>query len=327
MSIEFLKSGSGTAGATGTGTLNTIPKVANATGPVYADSVLSDVSGQLRYGTATTADANADVLIGLSGTGKRVAIQSKATPSTEAFSVQRSTGATVFVVGAAATAANAPNAIGDVRIGIDGAGTINTGLTLIEQTTGSSRTITFGINNSRAFLGAYGAPAFGFGDNQGATLRSDGAFGWVSNTTLTSGSADTGISRDSASGDVAIGTGAAGSTAGRLRTSGLTVKAITTAKTADYTSAATDYFIPVDINGASGNVTITLSSTNAKAGQIYVIKCTTTHATRTVILSPSSGNIDGGASVTMNPVTIKEAATVIFDGTNWFVMGVYDAAL
>lgn len=138
-----------------------------------------------------------------------------------------------------------------------------------------------------------------------------------------SGAPDVAISRDAA-GDLDCGTGAQGSIACRFRASAVTMNINGTAKTANYTTTATDYTVLANTSG--GAFTITLSSTNAKTGQIYNIKLTATSA-NALTLSPSSGNIDGAASMTITPATIRESVIVQFDGTSWWVVGAFASAL
>lgn len=97
-----------------------------------------------------------------------------------------------------------------------------------------------------------------------------------------------------------------------------------TAKTANYTTTAQDGTLLFNTSG--GAFTLTLSSTNAVAGQIYYIKITTTSA-NALTLSPSSGNIDGVATLAITPATVKESATVQFDGTNWWIIAARTGAL
>jgi hypothetical protein len=185
-----------------------------------------------------------------------------------------------------------------------------------------------------------------FGDNRGL-LASNGAIGVTDGTNVTatlgnaialgsggmlifgsgvasSGGGDVGISRGDVAGDLDCGTGSAQSVGCRFRASAVTMNINATAKTANYTTTATDYTILATTAG--GAFTITLSSTNAKVGQIYNIKMTAT-STNALTLSPSSGNIDGAASATITPTTLKEGAMIQFDGTNWYIIGTYSGVL
>ena len=73
---------------------------------------------------------------------------------------------------------------------------------------------------------------------------------------------------------------------------------------------------------AGGSYTITLNSPAAGNRREFIIKKTTTDG-NAITLSPASGTIDGGASHIFSGVSgsIGQAVRVLFDGTNWWVIG------
>ncbi len=80
-------------------------------------------------------------------------------------------------------------------------------------------------------------------------------------------------------------------------------------KSGNYTLLATDYVVIF-----TATATATLNS-SLSAGQSYRIKFT--GSSGAVTLSPSSGTIDGQASITMG--IQYDAIDVVFDGTNWWL--------
>jgi hypothetical protein len=89
-------------------------------------------------------------------------------------------------------------------------------------------------------------------------------------------------------------------------------------KSSGYTTTVNDHTLLVT-TGAS-DVTIILSSTAAKTGQIYVIKKVDSGAGY-AILSPSSGTVDG--QTTHSVKFINDSRHVQFDGTNWKIITSY----
>ncbi|HMX24726.1 MAG TPA: hypothetical protein PKC13_03795 [Blastocatellia bacterium] len=83
---------------------------------------------------------------------------------------------------------------------------------------------------------------------------------------------------------------------------------------------ATDNVILVNTGG--GNITITLTTPAAGEYNNFTIKKTTTDA-NTITLSPASGQIDGAASEVFSGVvgSAGEAAQIVWDGTNWWIIG------
>lgn len=328
------------AGVTGTGTLNVIPRVTNATGPVIGDSAASDDG--TTFGTGARA--------GLIGA------PASATPAARTLSIGESS--------RGGTDSNVAGASGTIRPG-NGTGTGGSGSILFQTAPVAASSSTANTMATRLTIDSTGLSSFAgnvsipstnclqlssnifvsapvsarlyAGSTCGAVdgdIRT-GQF-TVSDATVTVGSnavtlgtsavlksnGDVGLSRLKAAW-YALGSSAAGNVVGGLATSGVAL-AITATKTANYTTAAVDHTVLVNTTG--GAFTITLSSTNAVAGQIYIIKCTAT-SSNAVTLSPSSGTLDGAATVTVTPVTVKEAAMVQFDGTNWWIIGSNATAL
>lgn len=80
-----------------------------------------------------------------------------------------------------------------------------------------------------------------------------------------------------------------------------------------YTLGKSDYTL--SIQGATGAVAVTLPAPTGLAGREYVIHKDA--AAQTVTITPASGNIDGGASVTLASAAVH-ARRVFCDGTGWW---------
>lgn len=81
---------------------------------------------------------------------------------------------------------------------------------------------------------------------------------------------------------------------------------------------ATDALLLVD--ATAGIITVTLASPAACEGNHFYIKKVAglSGPANAVVLTPASGQIDGGASFTFDQ--IKEAYEIIWDGTNWWIV-------
>jgi len=75
---------------------------------------------------------------------------------------------------------------------------------------------------------------------------------------------------------------------------------------AAYTTTAQDYLV---VCGGASTYTVTLAS--SAAGRVLMVK---NAQSNNITVSPASGNIDGEASVTVEPL---QSIQVVFDGTNW----------
>lgn len=84
-----------------------------------------------------------------------------------------------------------------------------------------------------------------------------------------------------------------------------------------YTVLATDDVVGVDTSVGAINVLVALDST-LPAGTRHIIKDEGNNAAvNNIVVTPSAGTIDGAASLTIN--TNYGAASVYFNGTNWFL--------
>lgn len=253
-----------------------------------------------------------------------------ATASNAVVGIQRKAGGNVYAI-AISTNAGAPLTATSGTDGVVKIPQTNLIANALDTTTG------YGFQNTnQIFMKTAGTTRFVL-DNSAANFsqnvqanasggqfqtRSNGLF-CFSNATSDVNTMDTCVSR-AAAGWFAMGTGTQGNTGAGVQASGVALAINATAKTANYTTLGTDHTILV--NSSGGAFTITLSSTNARTGQIYVFKCTAT-SSNAVTFSPSSGNIDGAASKTMTPVTVLESAMIQFDGTNWWIISSNVSAL
>ena len=117
----------------------------------------------------------------------------------------------------------------------------------------------------------------------------------------------------SADGIASITNNAGTANTGVLNVGGLRLNLVT--KTANYTTTAVDHYILCSTN----SFTITLSASNATAGQEYIIKNITSGTTITI--NTSSGNIDGSSSKTIT--TQYAGYRIVFDGTNFWIVSTF----
>lgn len=80
-----------------------------------------------------------------------------------------------------------------------------------------------------------------------------------------------------------------------------------------YTLGKTDYILSVQ--GATGAVAVTLPAPTGLAGREYVVQKDA--AAQTITITPASGNVDGGASVTLASGAVH-ARRLFCDGTGWW---------
>ena len=92
-------------------------------------------------------------------------------------------------------------------------------------------------------------------------------------------------------------------------------KAITAAKTADYTITSSDFVVILD--GTSAAVTATLPTAVGISGKRYKVKCI--NKDNAVILDGNgSETIDGAANYTF--ATVLDCVEVVSNGTNWYIL-------
>lgn len=267
------------AGVTGTGTLNVVPRITNATGPVIGDSAISDDGTTVSTGART-------VLIG--------AVAS-ATPAARTLTVAESS--------RGGTDSNVAGASGTIRPG-NGTGTGGSGSILFQtapvaasSTTANTMATAFMINNAQqsifgtaSILGTRALPLVTFGGTTttgfyhrsspttlldlsvggtdivefnsgfGFIIPSGMAVGWMNQTTVGAGP-DTGLSRCAAL-VVCAGTGSVNTTTAFVRTGGTCVVA------SDQTNASTTPQTAACYQTTSGTVAIALA-----AGRTYTGKC------------------------------------------------------
>lgn len=147
--------------------------------------------------------------------------------------------------------------------------------------------------------------------NQQATV---GGGASLSFTTGRAGDAlgDAGISR-SAAGVIAVGTGAAGSTAGAIVAASYWTAAPNTVTDAAYTVPATASYI---VTNVAGTVTVTLPAAASFAGRNINIRTITANT----VVSASSNVVPvagGGAGTAILAATAGKWARLVSDGTNW----------
>jgi len=88
---------------------------------------------------------------------------------------------------------------------------------------------------------------------------------------------------------------------------------VVTAGATTYVLGKTDYI--VSVQGATGAVAITLPAPTGLTGREYVLQKDA--AAQTVTITPASGNVDGGASVTLASGAVH-ARRLFCDGTGWW---------
>jgi len=93
---------------------------------------------------------------------------------------------------------------------------------------------------------------------------------------------------------------------------------IATAKTADYTFAATDDLIKVNATG--GAFTVTLPTAVGRSGKRFYTYQTTTTPNQVSFATTSSQTINGAAASTYKSATINEVWGFESDGSNWLVI-------
>lgn len=93
---------------------------------------------------------------------------------------------------------------------------------------------------------------------------------------------------------------------------GMAVGGVTSPKTADYTATVNDFLVLVDVNGAAGNINITLPLASSMKGQIIHIKNTSLHATRTF-----SADRQGSDTLTMITTTAQTTSGEYSCATNY----------
>jgi len=100
-----------------------------------------------------------------------------------------------------------------------------------------------------------------------------------------------------------------------LQVAGPIATAITT-KTANYSISSTDSVVLCDATG--GSLTVTLPSAAGISGRQYSIKRTSSGANTVTLATQSGETIDGAA--TRSLAAQYQSATVVSDGTNWWVV-------
>jgi hypothetical protein len=86
---------------------------------------------------------------------------------------------------------------------------------------------------------------------------------------------------------------------------------VTTITSTGGTVTGSDVVVPVDPSGGATAITLTLATADR-----YVIFMNVTNSTNTITITPSSGTINGAASITMT--TAYQQRRVWFNGTNYF---------
>lgn len=181
-----------------------------------------------RFGTLTTAYAKADTALAPSATGQLpLLIQGKAGSTEDLFQIQKSTGAkAVSVAVLNEGGAYNPTTAADFRIGIDGTGAAGTGFDLIDTTTGSSRRLSWGINNTAGFALAYGVKCFAYDGGTWLKLPTATGLMW-SGTSDPTAASTSGISQLSA-GVISFDTTTVGDSLGSAKMTGISLLGKTT---------------------------------------------------------------------------------------------------
>jgi len=111
-----------------------------------------------------------------------------------------------------------------------------------------------------------------------------------------------------------------------VATEGVRLGAVSGAKTAAYSAAATDHLILADPNGAAGSFAITLPSAAVGAGTEIIVKVISLHATRVVtVIRDGTDTIEGvtagQTTTTFTTTAALASATFISNGTSkWYLV-------
>lgn len=209
----------------------------------------------LHVGSPTTAYATAKSVLAQTAIGSSVLMLQALSGSTEdLFQLQQSSGAKVASFASANDGgAYNPTAPADIRFGIDGTGIAGGGFHLVETTTGSSRTMSWGIDNTSAFAMAYGIKCYAY-DDVSFTLPVGSIFA-VSSTSNPQGTKNAGITATAAA-DWSFGNGTANDATAKVRAryfigSGATPAVSNTSANSCGTTAAT-----IAGNNQTGIVTV-----------------------------------------------------------------------
>lgn len=265
------------AGVTGTGTLNVIPRITNATGPVIGDSAITDngttvalsrsITGSgtaNRFGTATTNDTAADTMFSASATGARpLVVQVKSGSTTDGISLEKSD-LTLLASIAETGGSNTPGNGGQFRVGT-GTGATNGG------GYASGLGVFFGntsFGTGLAYNGTIGTAVSSDGLQVGSAMH----LCWNASSTIANQTYDLCASRDAA-GTLRIAGGTAGTSKG-------SVVIIADANGGKRSNASSSELLTLSLASTSTATSATLATANSDVEAILA-RVTTTILTST----------------------------------------------